>query len=64
MARIATIRSVTKVASSLISFTELFVLGSFNATFSNSKTINLLFDGSLLFPYQLPGSMVSVKVDM
>ena len=50
MTWIAAIRSFTKVASSLFSFTELSVLESFNATFSTSKAINVLFDVSLLVP--------------
>ena len=40
MARIATIRSIIKVVPSLISFTELSILGSFSTTFSTSKAIN------------------------
>ena len=40
MARIAAIRSIAKVVPSLISFTELSILGSFNSTLSTSKAIN------------------------
>ena len=50
MTWIALTRSITKVAYFLISFTALSVLGSFSATLSTSKVINLLFDVSLLFP--------------